>query len=206
MAAPPFGEVVNITTKISNWFAKSMTSFFRFFADTFFKNNYGKRALILETVAGVPGMVGGMLTHLYSLRKMQKGNGTKIQELLDEATNERKHLMFFIEITHPSLFERILVVVVQLIFWHYYLVMYILFPRTAHRMTGYFEEEAVQSYTNYLALIESGEIENVPAPQIAIDYYIDLDEGAMLSDMIVCVRRDEMHHAKVNHYYADNHS
>lgn len=195
---------MNITTRISDKFARSMTSFFRFFADTFFGNDYGKRALILETVAGVPGMVGGMLTHLYSLRKMQKGNGTKIQELLDEATNERKHLMFFMEIIHPSLFERILVIVVQFIFWHYYLVMYVLFPRTAHRMTGYFEEEAVQSYTNYLALIESGEIENVPAPKIAIDYYDSLNKGAMLSDMIICVREDEMHHAKVNHFYANS--
>ena len=194
---------MSLSTKISDSFARSMTSFFRFFADTFFRNNYGKRALILETVAGVPGMVGGMLTHLYSLRKMQKGNGTKIQELLDEATNERKHLMFFIEITHPNIFERVLVIVVQFIFWHYYLIMYMVFPKTAHRMTGYFEEEAVQSYTNYLKLIESGEIANVPAPQIAIDYYMDLDEGAMLSYMIVCVRRDEMHHAKINHAYAD---
>jgi ubiquinol oxidase len=180
-----------------------MTAFFRFFADTFFRQNYGKRALILETVAGVPGMVGGMLTHLYSLRRLQKGNGTKIQELLDEATNERKHLMFFMEIVSPSILERVLIIFVQFVFWHYYLLMYMLFPRTAHRMTGYFEEEAVQSYTNYLYLIESGKIENVPAPQIAIDYYIDLQKGAMLSDMIVCVRRDEMYHAKINHGYAN---
>lgn len=194
---------MNITTKVSDTFARSMTSFFRFFADTFFGRNYGKRALILETVAGVPGMVGGMLTHLYSLRRLQKGNGTKIQELLDEATNERKHLMFFMEIVHPSTLERVLIILVQFIFWHYYLIMYMLFPRTAHRMTGYFEEEAVNSYTSYLALINAGEIEDVPAPQIAIDYYVDLEEGAMLSDMIVCVRRDEMHHAKINHAYAD---
>jgi ubiquinol oxidase len=194
---------VNITTKISDAFARSMTAFFRFFADTFFRQNYGKRALILETVAGVPGMVGGMLTHLYSLRRLQKGNGTKIQELLDEATNERKHLMFFMEIVSPSILERVLIIFVQFVFWHYYLLMYMLFPRTAHRMTGYFEEEAVQSYTNYLYLIESGKIENVPAPQIAIDYYIDLQKGAMLSDMIVCVRRDEMYHAKINHGYAN---
>lgn len=194
---------MSLSTKISDIFARSMTAFFRFFADTFFRQNYGKRALILETVAGVPGMVGGMLTHLYSLRRLQKGNGTKIQELLDEATNERKHLMFFMEIVSPSFLERVLIILVQFIFWHYYLLMYMLFPRTAHRMTGYFEEEAVQSYTNYLYLIEAGEIEDVPAPQIAIDYYIDLQKGAMLSDMIVCVRRDEMHHAKVNHAYAD---
>ena len=197
---------MNITTKISDMFARSMTSFFRFFADTFFRKNYGKRALILETVAGVPGMVGGMLTHLYSLRRLQKGNGTKIQELLDEATNERKHLMFFMEIVHPSILERVLIILVQFVFWHYYLVMYMLFPRTAHRMTGYFEEEAVHSYTSYLALIEAGDIEDVPAPQMAIDYYTELQEGATLSDMIVCVRRDEMHHAKINHGYADQQS
>lgn len=179
-----------------------MTSFFRFFADTFFGRNYGKRALILETVAGVPGMVGGMLTHLYSLRRLQKGNGTKIQELLDEATNERKHLMFFMEIVHPSFLERALIIFVQFVFWHYYLLMYMLFPRTAHRMTGYFEEEAVNSYTSYLALIEAGEIEDVPAPQIAIEYYNLLPE-AKLSDMIKYVRLDEMKHAKVNHGYAD---
>lgn len=194
---------MSLSTKISDIFARSMTAFFRFFADTFFRQNYGKRALILETVAGVPGMVGGMLTHLYSLRRLQKGNGTKIQELLDEATNERKHLMFFMEIVSPSFLERGLIILVQFIFWHYYLLMYMLFPRTAHRMTGYFEEEAVQSYTNYLYLIGTGEIEDVPAPQIAIDYYNELKEGAMLSDMIKCVRLDEMHHAKVNHAYAD---
>ena len=53
---------------------------------------------------------------------------------------------------------------------------------------------------------KAGEIEDVPAPQMAIDYYTELQEGATLSDMIVCVRRDEMHHAKINHGYADQQS
>ena len=35
-------------------FAKSMTKFFRFMADTFFAKRYGHRAVVLETVAGVP--------------------------------------------------------------------------------------------------------------------------------------------------------
>ena len=74
-----------------DWFAKSMTKFFRFFADTFFAKRYGHRAVVLETIAGVPGMVAGMLIHLRSLRKMERGNGTMIQEMLDEAVNERKH-------------------------------------------------------------------------------------------------------------------
>jgi len=181
--------------------AKSMTMFFRFFADTFFAKRYGHRAVVLETVAGVPGMIGGMLTHLRSLRKMERGNGTMIQELLDEAVNERKHLMFFIEIAQPNRFERIMITVAQLVFWHFYLVMYLITPSTSHKMIAYFEEEAVRSYTEYLDLIESGEIEDVPAPQLAIDYY-SMAPDAKLSDMVRCVRADEQHHSEANHRMA----
>ena len=188
--------------KMSNWFAMSMTKFFRFFADVFFAKRYGHRAVVLETIAGVPGMVAGMLIHLRSLRRMERGNGTMIQEMLDEAVNERKHLMFFIEIAQPNWFERLLIVFAQFIFWHFYLVLYIISPRTGHKMIAYFEEEAVRSYTNYLDLIESKQIEDVPAPQLAIEYY-GLEKDAKLSEMIKHVRNDELHHSKVNHKIAD---
>ena len=36
----------------------------RVFADRFFAKRYGHRAVVLETVAAVPGMVGGLLQHL----------------------------------------------------------------------------------------------------------------------------------------------
>ena len=187
---------------MSNWFAMSMTKFFRFFADVFFAKRYGHRAVVLETIAGVPGMVAGMLIHLRSLRKMERGNGTMIHEMLAEAENERKHLMFFIEIANPNAFERFLIVLAQWIFWHFYLVLYIVSSRTAHRMIAYFEEEAVRSYTNYLDLIHSKQIQDVPAPQLAIEYY-GLSKDAMLSDMIECVRADEQKHSEVNHKIAD---
>jgi len=182
-------------------FAYSMTKFFRFFADTFFAKRYGHRAVVLETIAGVPGMVAGMLIHLRSLRRMQVGNGTMIQELLDEAVNERKHLMFFIEIAQPNRFERFLIVVAQFIFWHFYLVMYLISPSTSHKMIAYFEEEAVRSYDEYIKLIEEGAIENVPAPQLAIDYYGMLDDAKLL-DMVKYVRADEAKHSKANHKMA----
>tara|TARA_B100000674_G_scaffold293255_1_gene243198 strand:+ start:49 stop:333 length:285 start_codon:yes stop_codon:yes gene_type:complete len=70
-------------------------------------------------------------------------------------------------------------------------------------MIGYFEDEAVKSYTEYLELVESGEVMNINAPKIAIDYY-GLSKNARLSDLIRSVRADEMHHAEVNHNYADN--
>ena len=188
-----------------NFFAMSMTKFFRFMADTFFAKRYGHRAVVLETVAGVPGMVAGMMLHFKSLRKMKTGYGPDIREMLAEAENERMHLMFFIEIAKPNIFERLLVLLAQLIFMIFYAILYAIDFKTAHRMIGYFEEEAVKSYTEYLAMVENGEVENVPAPDLAIKYY-KMKKNAKLSDLIVKVRADEMHHSEVNHKYADGHT
>ena len=187
---------------MSDWFAMRMTKFFRFFADTFFAKRYGHRAVVLETVAGVPGMVAGMILHFKSLRKMKTGYGPDIREMLAEAENERMHLMFFIEIAKPNLFERLLVLSAQFIFMIFYTILYTVSYKTAHRMIAYFEEEAVKSYTEYLALVQSGQVENVPAPELAIKYY-KMKKSAKLSDLILKVRADEQHHSEVNHKYAD---
>ena len=186
----------------SDGFAYSMTVFFRFIADTFFAKRYGHRAVVLETIAGVPGMVAGMWMHFKSLRSMKAGYGKHIREMLAEAENERMHLMFFIEIAKPNIFERSLVLFSQFLFGAFYFFMYVFFTKTAHRMIGFFEDEAVKSYTEYLKMIEDGEIENVKAPQIAIEYY-DLKSNARLIDLVKCVKADEEHHSEVNHKYAD---
>lgn len=182
-------------------FARSMTKFFRFMADTFFARRYGHRAVVLETVAGVPGWVAGSLLHLKSLRKMKTGYGPAIREMLAEAENERMHLMFFIEIAQPNWFERWLVLIAQMIFMAFYFIVYIISYKTAHRMIHYFEEEAVKSYTEYLSMVENGEVENVPAPKLAIEYY-GMRKSAKLSDLIKKVRADEKKHSKVNMEYS----
>ena len=187
---------------LSDNVAYSLTMSFRWFADTFFAKRYGHRAVVLETVAGVPGMVAGMWNHLRSLRKMQPDERGWIKTLLDEAENERMHLMIFIEIAKPNWFERLLIMFAQFVFWHFYFVLYMFFPKTAHRMVGYFEDQAVISYTQYLDRIDRGEIENTPAPNIAKDYY-DLDYDATLRDVVIAVRADEQGHADVNHKMAD---
>jgi ubiquinol oxidase len=189
--------------RVSDNFAYSMTKFFRFIADSFFLKRYGHRAVVLETVAGVPGMVAGVWMHFKSLRKMKAGYGEQIREMLSEAENERMHLMFFIEIAKPNLIERFIVLFSQLLFGLFYLFMYIFFTRTAHRMIGYFEDEAVNSYSEYLKMVESGKVENTPAPHLAIKYY-QLGADARLSDLIKCVRADEQHHSETNHSYANN--
>ena len=183
---------------VALWITRSL----RFFADTFFKKRYGHRAVVLETIAAVPGMVGGMLAHFKSLRKMID-DGDFIKELLEEADNERMHLMTFIAIAKPSAFERFIIMAGQFIFGAFYTILYIFFKRTAHRMVGYFEEEAVFSYTEYLYEIDSGKIANTPAPEIAINYW-GLDKNANLREVIEVIRDDEAGHRDRNHAIADS--
>ena len=187
---------------MSDLFAKSMTKFFRFVADTFFSKRYGHRAVVLETVAGVPGMVAGMWQHLRSLRGMKNDSRGWIKKLLEEAENERMHLMIFIEIAKPNAFERYIILFAQAVFWNFYFLLYVFFPKIAHRMVGYFEEQAVVSYTQYLEEIDSGLIENIPAPTTAIEYY-GLSASATLRDVVVRVREDEKGHMDENHAMAD---
>jgi ubiquinol oxidase len=186
---------------MSDRVALAITKFLRFIADTFFKKKYGHRAVVLETVAAVPGMVAGMLIHLKSLRTMKADRGW-IKILLEEAENERMHLMTFIEVAKPTLFERLIIILAQFIFIFIYSIIYLFSQRTAHRIVGYFEEEAVISYTEYLKELESGVIEDQPAPKIAIDYW-NLPLRATLKDVVKVVRDDEAGHRDVNHSFAN---
>jgi ubiquinol oxidase len=173
----------------------------RFFADAFFSKRYGHRAVVLETVAAVPGMVGGMLQHLKAIRHIREDQGW-IRELLDEAENERMHLMTFIKIAQPTVLERWVILVAQAVFFNLYFFLYLFAPKTAHRIVGYLEEEAVVSYTQYLAEIDAGRQENVAAPQLAIDYW-RLPADARLRDVVIAVRADEAEHRDTNHRFAD---
>lgn len=184
----------------SDRFALGFTKLLRFTADTFFAKRYGHRAIVLETVAAVPGMVGGMFTHLTSLRRMKDDDGW-IRTLMEEAENERMHLMTFIEIAQPTLFERLVIMAAQWVFLTLYSLLYLISPRTAHRVVGYFEEEAVISYTLYLKEIDEGHSPNVPAPAIAKHYW-KMPADATLRDVVLLVRQDEAHHRDVNHGYA----
>ena len=181
--------------------AYACVRFLRFFADIFFARRYGHRAIVLETVAAVPGMVAGSLQHLRALRRM-KGDHGWIRKLLDEAENERMHLMTFIQLAKPTQPERLLILLAQGIFYNFFFLLYLISARTAHRFVGYLEEEAVYSYTEYLAGVDNGSFANPPAPAIAIDYW-KLAPDARLRDVIIEVRADEAHHRDVNHKFAD---
>src|SRR4051812_26460043 len=65
-------EPVKIKDKVANFLMKTMRTSFDFLSSykpgQMDERLYLRRFIFLETVAGVPGMVGGMLRHLRSLR------------------------------------------------------------------------------------------------------------------------------------------
>ena len=152
-----------------------------------------KRCLILETVAGVPGMVGGMARHLRSLRMFERDQGW-IHHLLEEADNERFHLFIFLNLKQPKIFERLFIIGLQGIFFNSFFLAYIFSPKFCHRFVGYLEEEAVKTYTAMLKDIDNPEgvlhgWNFIPAPKEAIDYY-QLREDATYRDVVMSIRAD----------------
>lgn len=186
---------------LSDRIALGLTRLLRAIADALFAQRYAHRAVVLETVAAVPGMVGATLQHLRALR-LFGGDADRIRLLEDEAENERMHLMTFLAVAQPTRLERVLVVLAQGLFFNLYFLLYLLSARTAHRMVGYFEEEAVVSYTRFLQAIDRGEIANTPAPDIAVRYW-SLPTNACLRDVVLAVRQDEIGHRDANHDIAD---
>nr|AUB29349.1 mitochondrial alternative oxidase 1b [Olea europaea] len=183
--------------KFAYWTVQSL----KFPTYLFFQRRHMCHAMLLETVAAVPGMVGGMLLHLKSIRRFEHSGGW-IKALLEEAENERMHLMTFLELSQPKWYQRALVFAVQGVFANAYFVSYVVSPKLAHRIVGYLEEEAVNSYTEFLIDLEKGLVENRPAPAIAIDYW-QLPSESTLKDVVTVIRADEAHHRDLNHFASD---
>lgn len=170
-------------------------------ADLLFGRRYGDRAVVLETISAVPGMVAAALLHLRCLRRMIDDEGW-VRMFMDEAENQRAHLMAFVAIRRPSGMERLLIVLAQGIFYNAFFLLYLCSPRTAHRLSGYLSEAAVRGYSLILERIARGEQEDVTAPASAIAYW-NLDPLARLSAVIVAMREDEAIHRDINHAFAD---
>lgn len=161
------------------------------------------RIVFLETVAGVPGMMGAMIRHLHSLRLMRRDHGW-IHTLLEEAENERMHLLTFLQMKQPGMIMRGLVLATQGIFCNLFFLCYLISPTYCHRMVGYLEEEAVKTYTHLLSDLDAGKVPEwtgAPAPEIAIKYW-RLEADATIRDLVLAVRADEACHSHVNHTFA----
>lgn len=160
-----------------------------------------RRFIFLESVAGVPGMVGGMLRHLRSLRKMKRDNGW-IETLLEEAFNERMHLLTFLKLAEPGWFMRLMVLGAQGVFFNGFFLSYLISPRICHRFVGYLEEEAVLTYTRAIKELEDGHLpewNDLKAPEIAVQYWQMPENHRTMRDLLLYIRADEAKHREVNH-------
>ena len=111
-------------------------------------------------------MVGGMVRHMSSLRTMERDRGW-IHTLLEEAENERMHLMTFLAVRQPGSLFRFCVLLGQGVFFNLYFFSYLVAPRVCHRFVGYLEEEAVKTYTTALKDLDAGNLptwSDSPAP------------------------------------------
>lgn len=163
------------------------------------------RVIFLESVAGVPGMVAAFLRHLHSLRLLKRDKAW-IETLLDEAYNERMHLLTFIKIGKPSWFTRTFIYIGQGVFCNMFFFLYLLSPRYCHRFVGYLEEEAVSTYTHLIDDLEHHRLpqfDEVQIPEVAHQYWTELNDKSTFLDLIQRIRADESKHREVNHTLAN---
>ncbi|KAI4185323.1 MAG: hypothetical protein LQ348_004383 [Seirophora lacunosa] len=159
------------------------------------------RMLFLESVAGVPGMVAASVRHLHSLRRLKRDNGW-IETLLEEAYNERMHLLTFMKMAEPGWFMKFMILGAQGVFYNGFFLSYLMSPRICHRFVGFLEEEAVLTYTRAIADIDAGKLpkwDKLEAPEIAVRYW-NMPEGhRTMRDLLLYIRADEAKHREVNH-------
>ena len=163
-----------------------------------------RRVIFLETVAGIPGFVAAMNRHFKSLRTFNRDGGM-LQMFLDEANNERMHLLSFVRMRDPGYLMRFVVLGSQAVVGAGFTVLYALSPDFCHRFVGYVEEEACHTYTRIIQEIESADESSDMAawktqlaPRIARGYWHLGEDGTVL-DMMYAIRADEAEHRDVNH-------
>jgi len=196
----------DFTTRLAYYSVKTIRSLFDYFTgynhQSMTEKKWLFRIIFLETVAGVPGMMGAMVRHLKSLRSFKRDYGW-IHTLLEEAENERMHLLTALTLRQPSFSFRAIVLMAQGIFVNFFFMAYLISPRYCHSFVGYLEEEAVKTYTICLRDIENNVIpwKTKPAPEIAISYW-HLAKDATMKDVILAIRADEALHREVNHTFS----
>lgn len=165
------------------------------------------RLIILESVAGVPGFVAAGFRHFKSLRTLQRDHGW-IATLLEEAENERMHLLVCLKMFKAGYITRAMVVATQMVMTPVLMTVYLVHPKSMHRFVGYLEETACHTYVSIIEHVQQPGTHlheawsKLPAPDIAKGYWKQAPD-ATFCDTLMCMCADETHHRDVNHTFAD---
>lgn len=196
----------------ANYFMKTLYHSFNFITGYREENPTPKslewRLIILESFAGVPGFIAAGYRHFYSLRNLKRDHGA-IFTFLEEAENERMHLLVCLKMFKTSWITRFLVITAQVTMTPILMIMYSIKPQMLHRFVGYLEETAVHTYGNILKNIEkegthlNKEWKNLQAPDIAVAYWNLNPKTASWEECLRHMLADEAHHRDVNHTFAE---
>jgi len=164
------------------------------------------RLIFLESVAGVPGMVGAAARHFKSLRNLERDHGW-IHTLLEEAENERMHLLTVMTMFKAGHFTRFCVFAAQAGLAPILTLTAFINPKYIHRFVGYIEETAVHTYSHIVEQMETPgsnlqkDWGHLMAPEIAKAYWRMADDASWL-DVMKQIMADEANHRDVNHTFA----
>lgn len=170
------------------------------------ETSVGWRLIILESFAGVPGFVAAGFRHFHSLRTLQRDHGA-IYTFLEEAENERMHLLVCMKVFNASPVTKALVVAAQISMTPFLMAVYTVNPGAMHRFVGYLEETAVLTYSNLIdkATTPGTKLHaawaGLDAPTIAKVYW-KLKDDATWIETLRHILADESHHRDVNHAFA----
>ena len=100
-------------------------------------------------------MVGA---HILLARRIMKLNVDRIETLLEDAYNERMHLLTFLKMAEPGWFMKMMILGAQGVFSNAFFFAYLVSPKACHRFVGYLEEEATYTYSLAIEDLESGKL------------------------------------------------
>jgi len=128
--------------------------------------------------------------------------------LLEEAENERMHLLVCLKMFKAGPVTRAMVVATQMVMTPVLMAVYMVHPKSMHRFVGYLEETACHTYVSIIEHVQKPGTHlheawaPLAAPDIAKGYW-KLPPDASFCDTLMCMCADETHHRDVNHTFAD---
>ena len=190
-----------------------LVNFLEFVLNKLYRKRLYPRFFVLETVARVPYFAFTSVLHLYeTFGWWRKADWIKVH--FAESWNELHHLLIIESLEGNKYSIDRWVAHFGAFFYYWILVaVFMIDPQSAYRFTQLVEEHAYQTYDAFLNQY-SESLKGMPAPQVAIDYYLNGDlymfdefqtshppqerrpQIENLYDTFVAIRDDEGEHVK----------
>ena len=145
--------------------------------------------------------------HFRSLRNMTYDGG-RIYTHLEEAENERMHLIACMQVFEAGPITSTLVTIAQIFITPFCWFFCLWNPKFLNRFVGYLEELACETYGTVLEAMEDPDKQlhkgwkDLEAPPVAKEYW-KLTDDATWHDTLKRIYADETNHRDVNHCFAE---